>query len=158
MKKFLPLIIIFTIIFLLSLVRQYFAGFDFMLWMNDFMAAFFLVFGGFKVINWKGFVTAYRMYDVVAKKSVVYAYLYPIIEIGLGLAYAFQFQPLATNIITLVVMSISTVGVARALMKKQKIQCACLGAVFQVPMTWVTLTEDILMAAMAFAMLIISLL
>lgn len=156
MKKFLPLIVIFVIVFLLSLIRQYIFEPDFMLWMNDFMAAFFLVFGAFKVINWKGFVKAYQMYDIVAKRSTAYAYLYPLIEIGLGLAYAFRFQLFWKNIITLFVMAVSAMGVAQALSKKQTIQCACLGAVFNVPMTWVTLGEDLLMAVMALGMLTLS--
>ncbi|MCD8494612.1 MAG: hypothetical protein LRY46_00600 [Candidatus Pacebacteria bacterium] len=36
--------------------------------MRMFMASFFIVFGLFKVINLKGFVTAYRMYDILAQK------------------------------------------------------------------------------------------
>ncbi len=154
-KKFLPLIAIFFLIVLFTVFQQWRNGPNVFNAMHDFMGAFFLVFGGFKVANWKGFVESYRTYDIVARKSEVYAYLYPLIEIGLGLAYLFHINLFVTNLITLIVMGISTIGVAQALMAKKKIVCACLGAVFKIPMTKVTLLEDVLMFLMALAMLVL---
>jgi hypothetical protein len=52
-------------------------------------------------------------------------------------------------------MLISAAGVARELLKKNRIPCACLGMVFVLPMTTVTLLEDLLMAVMATAMLLL---
>jgi len=69
-------------------------------------------------------------------------------------AYLSGFQPTATNAVTLVVMSVGTVGVVRTLLARRKIRCACLGAVFNLPMSYVTLAEDALMAAMAAVMLV----
>jgi hypothetical protein len=51
-------------------------------------------------------------------------------------------------------MLISALGVANELRKKQTIMCACLGTVFKIPMTYVTLFEDLLMASMALYMLV----
>lgn len=156
MKKFIPLISIFSIIIAYTIISQIYAeSFSFMDAMRHFMAGFFIVFGGFKILNWKGFVEAYQMYDVVAKRSVFYAYLYPIIELSLGSAYLFNIYPFATNLITLIVMGVGIIGVVQALQKREEIQCACLGAVFKIPMTKVTLLEDVLMAVMALIMLII---
>ena len=64
-------------------------------------------------------------------------------------------QPFAVNIATLVVMGVSTLGVVRSLVKKQKIRCACLGTVFNLPMSVVTLVEDLLMVGMSTAMLVL---
>ena len=50
-------------------------------------------------------------------------------------------------------MGLSAVGVVKALVAKRKIQCACLGTVFNLPMSRVTLIEDGLMIAMAAVML-----
>lgn len=153
-KDFLPLIIIFSLIILATVVYQFYFGFNFKNSMRVFMAAFFLVFGFFKVINLKGFVEAYSTYDIVAKKFTWYGYLYPFLEIGLGLAYLFKFKLLFTNIFTLFLMLVSAIGVFVELQKGKEIVCACLGVVFKVPMTYVTLLEDLLMALMAFLMLI----
>jgi copper chaperone CopZ len=124
-------------------------------WMNDFMAGFFLVFSFFKLLNLSAFAQAYRGYDLIASKSMVYAYAYPFIELTLGVAYLIRWNPVATNWITLIVMLVSAAGVVNALRKRQLIECACLGTVFKLPMSKVTLIEDLSMAAMAAAMLIV---
>ncbi len=153
-KDFLPLIIIFLVILSCVLVRQWFTGWDIHSAMNDFMAGFFLVFGAFKLLNLNAFAEAYTTYDIIAKRSATYAYLYPFIEIALGLAYLFRLWPTATNLVTVIVMTISSIGVAQELAQKRTIVCACLGTVFKIPMTYVTLFEDILMAGMALIALI----
>jgi len=76
------------------------------------------------------------------------------VELALGVAYRLGFALMVTNIITLVVMLIGAVGVLKALLDKRRIRCACLGTALNLPMTKVTLVEDLTMAAMAAAMLL----
>lgn len=153
-KDFIPLIGIFIAISIFTGISTSLAGdIDVMYSMRMFMAFFFLIFGLFKVIKWKGFAKAYREYDVVAKKSKVYAYLYPLIEIGLGIAYLTDWNLFYINIVTLIVMLVSAYGVWLKLRLKEEVPCACLGTVFKLPMTKVTLFEDLLMALMALVML-----
>ncbi|MNY12803.1 hypothetical protein D3C86_1459020 [compost metagenome] len=125
-----------------------------MQWMQHFMAGFFLVFSFFKFLNLKGFTESYVMYDIVAKYIPVWAYIYAFVELGLGIAYVLDFNPLLTNSITLIVMSVSIIGVLQTVLNKKKIQCACLGAVFNLPMSTVTIIEDGLMIAMSAWMLL----
>jgi cation transport ATPase len=122
--------------------------------MNYFMAGFFLVFSFFKMLDIKGFATSYAMYDILAKRVNGYGYLYPFMELALGIAYLTGFNPVITNSATIVVMGFSTIGVLQSVMKKQQIQCACLGAVFNLPMSTLTIIEDLLMVAMAATALI----
>ena len=156
-KDLLPLFIIFAAVFIFTGISQIWwaqdGGAESV--MRNFMAGFFLIFGGFKVINWPKFVEAYRIYDILAKRSLIWAWFYPVLEIALGLAYLFGVYLLATNIVTFVVMIIGSVGVFIELKKGNKIICACLGAVFRVPMTKVTLFEDLLMAVMALGMILL---
>jgi hypothetical protein len=93
------------------------------------------------------------MYDLLAKKIPAYGFIYPFIELGLGTSYLLGYRPVLINAITLIVMSFSTIGVIWAVANKQKIRCACLGTGFNLPMTTVTIIEDLLMAAMAAWML-----
>ena len=118
------------------------------------MGFFFLVFGSFKILKWKAFAMAYREYDVIAMRSSLYSYLYPVIEICLAIAYLFAWNLVYTNIVTIVIMLVSAYGVWLKLRKKEEIMCACLGTVFTFPMTKVTLFEDLLMAVMAVGMLV----
>jgi cation transport ATPase len=129
-------------------------GFNWHTWMQHFMAGFFLVFSFFKLLNLKGFAESYSTYDIIAKKWVNWGYVYAFIELGLGIAYLINFKPILTNAVTLVVMTVSIVGVLQSVLNKRKIQCACLGAVFNLPMSTITIIEDAAMIAMSGAMLL----
>ncbi|WP_310554806.1 MauE/DoxX family redox-associated membrane protein [Flavobacterium sp.] len=152
-----PILLLFFYITIVTLLAQ--QGnhhFNFMQWMQHFMAGFFLVFSFFKLLNLKGFADSYVMYDVLAKRFPLWAYLYVFIELGLGIAFLIDFNPILTNSITFVVMSISIIGVLQSVLNKEKIQCACLGSVFNLPMSTVTIIEDALMIAMSGIMLFYS--
>ena len=105
------------------------------------------------MLNLKAFAESYVMYDVVAKKIPVWAYMYAFVELFLGISFLLNFNPFVTNLVALIVMSASIVGVLQTVLNKKKIQCACLGAVFNLPMSTVTIIEDGLMIAMSFTML-----
>jgi cation transport ATPase len=123
--------------------------------MNTFMAGFFLVFSFFKLLNLKGFADSYAMYDLLARKVPTYGFIYPFIELALGIAFLTAYNPVFTNWATVIVMGFSSIGVIQSVLNKKKIQCACLGAVFNLPMSTVTIIEDLLMVAMAAYMIAI---
>lgn len=152
-KELLPLALVFAGVIGFVWLRQFYFGFTWCNWMQDFMAGFFLIFGSLKVLNLKKFVESYSMYDLVAKAVPAYAYVYPFIELVLGILYLFNLFPFYTNIFTIVLMTVSALGVFVELQKGKEISCACLGEIFKVPLTYVTLFEDLLMAAMALYML-----
>lgn len=133
------------------------ASFAPMALMGNFMAGFFIVFGFFKLLDWPGFVSTYRTYDLIAKALPAWGWAYPIVEVTLGAAYLLGVAPVATNLVTLILMLVGAAGVGRALANKQRIRCACLGTVLNLPMTTVTLIEDLGMAAMAAASLLMML-
>ncbi|MBK6574011.1 MAG: cation transporter [Saprospiraceae bacterium] len=150
-----PILLIFFYISLVTILFQFKnENFNWMQAMQYFMAGFFLVFSFFKLLNLKGFAESYVMYDVLAKKVPVWAYLYAFVELALGIAYLINFNPIITNTITFVVMSISIIGVLQSVLNKKKIQCACLGAVFNLPMSTVTIIEDALMIVMSGIMIL----
>lgn len=130
-----------------------YASFGFVNFMTAFMGVFFVVFAIFKLLDLRGFVGSYIGYDLIAKRSTAYAYLYPFIELGLGIAYLSN-APAGVNWVTLVIMIIGALGVGRQLLRGSKIKCACLGTFIKLPLTTVSLTEDLLMAAMAFYVII----
>ncbi|MEN0020634.1 MAG: MauE/DoxX family redox-associated membrane protein [Planctomycetota bacterium] len=121
--------------------------------MANFMGGFFIAFSFFKVLDLRGFVASFRRYDILAEKTPPYAWAYPGIELALGLAYLTRLWPVFIAIVTLLIMLVGTVGVARSLIRRDKIRCACLGTVINLPLGTVTLIENLGMAAMAAAML-----
>ncbi len=149
-----PLILIVSFILGGSILSQHpfnnFSGGDLM---RHFMAGFFIVFSFFKLLNLKGFTDSYAMYDVVAAKWKGWGLIYPFVELGLGVMYWINIEPQITNWITVVVLGVSSVGVIKSNLDKKKIKCACLGDVFNLPMSTVTIVEDLLMVGMAAYML-----
>jgi hypothetical protein len=154
-KRLYPLLSMFAVIGFLTIFTAFFqkdlSGMNLMILM---MAYFFIVFGGFKVINLKNFTYAYMTYDIIAMKSKFYAFAFPFIEITLGIMYFFYIGGVYRDIFTFILMSIGTVGIWNALKNKDEIPCACLGMVFNVPMTKVTLFENLFMAMMALYMVV----
>ena len=149
-----PILLIFFYISLITvLIQTTNHHFDYMQAMQHFMAGFFLVFSFFKMLNLKGFAESYMMYDVLARKIPVWGYIYAFLEFGLGISYLLNFNPIFTNAVTFIVMTISIIGVLQSVLNKKKIQCACLGAVFNLPMSTVTIIEDGLMIIMSLIML-----
>ena len=154
-RDFLPLIGVFCVVGAVSAVGIVWLDASFVRGMQVVMGVFFLVFGFLKVVRLRSFADAYRMYDLLAVRSVVYAYFYPFIELFLGVLYLVGTGGNLVYWVTVVIMAVSAVGVYAKLRKREKIMCACLGTVFNVPMTWVTLFEDLLMLAMAGYMIVV---
>ena len=149
-----PLLLIFLFIAATTAIVSIDNGkIDVMLWMQYFMAGFFIVFSFFKFLNLTGFAESYAMYDILAKRVKVYGLVYPFIELILGAAYLTGFEPTITYIATICIMGFSSIGVIQSVLDKKKIRCACLGAVFNLPMSMVTIIENLIMVLMALIML-----
>lgn len=153
-KRYMPLIVIISLILLTSLTISL-KDFQISALISNFMIGFFLVFSGFKLMDLKGFAEGYSTYDLLAKKWFGYGYIYPFIELffGLGMILLADVNWLLWT--ELFVMTFSGLGVALKIAKKEKFQCACLGTFLKVPLPKVTLIEDFGMAGLALLMLII---
>lgn len=128
-----------------------------MAWMHYFMGLFLTCFALLKIFNPGKFADGFEMYDLLAKRSRAYALAYPYIELALGLAYLSFTAPLVTYSLTIAVMVLGAIGVIKALREGLDINCPCMGSVLNVPLSTVTLTEDLGMAAMAAAMIVLGL-
>lgn len=148
-----PVLTIFFYITVVTLSVTFVNGYSLMVWMNYFMAGFFIVFSFFKLLNIQGFAESYAMYDIIALRWKTWGYVYAFLELALGLAFLTGFMPLLTNTVTFAVMSISIIGVLKSVIDKKKIKCACLGDVFNLPMSTITIIEDGTMIIMSLAMI-----
>jgi len=149
-KTYLPIFLIFFYITATTLLIQFVNGsFNLMQWMSHFMAGFFLVFSFFKLLDVPAFAMSYSSYDIIAKRWQGYGYIYPFIELVLGISFLIPALGKWSHLATLIVMGVSIIGVLQSVLSKRKIQCACLGAVFNLPMSTVTIIEDGLMIAMS---------
>jgi len=115
---------------------------------------FFVVFSFFKLLDLKGFQNSFRRYDPLAKSLPFYGWLYPFVELALGVLFLMRLEVQLTLCLTLGILGMTTIGVIKVLSSKKQIQCACLGSVLNLPMTEATLIENALMIGMAGGMLL----
>ena len=151
-KELFPLFLIFTYLIVGSILLQK-DNFSIPSLMFNFMGLFFIVFSFFKFLDYGGFAIAFAKYDPIAKRSIYYGNIYPFIETTLGIMFLIRWQLIIALIITSVVLSVTTVGVINNLFNNNKIDCACLGTAIRLPMTKVTLIENILMLVMSISMI-----
>jgi len=145
-----PILLVFAYILGGTLLIESVSGsFDGMRWMRHFMAAFFLVFSFFKLLDTNAFADSYSSYDIIAGRWHGWGLIYPFVELALGILYLTGVDPLLTDSVTLIVMGASIIGVVRSVLQKRTIRCACLGAVFNLPMSTITIIEDGLMIVMS---------
>ena len=116
--------------------------------MTTYMAVFLIIFSGLKLLDIKGFAKAFKEYDLVANKIPGYAISYPFIELFLGLLFLFNYQIILASYIVIFIYGFGAIGIAKKLLAKEKFTCACLGTVVKVPLTKVTLLENIIMVIM----------
>jgi hypothetical protein len=134
-----------------SLIVMRVGGLNFL---DAFMGVFFVVFAGFKLFSLKEFANGFQSYDLIAKRTVIYGYLYPFIQLAIGVIFLLGKGGLAASIFVLVLSLISGAGVLNALIRKQKVHCVCLGNVIKLPLSTISFVEDFGMALMALAMIL----
>ena len=108
-----------------------------------------------KLRDLDGFATGFLGYDLLAQRYVPYAYLYPFGEALAGIlmvSEAFQWLSIP---IALVIGGIGGVSVFYAVyIQRRELKCACVGGNSNVPLGFVSLTENVMMVAMAVWMLL----
>lgn len=153
--EYLKLAGVFAIIGICATIMSTVLGFDLQIWLEWFMGGFFVIFGSFKLIGYEMFVTTFPQYDPIAKRSQIYTYIYPFIELFLGFLYVANLLSGYREVASLIIFSVGSYGVLKYLAKNPEgIQCACLGNIIKLPLSTVTLIEDVLMAGLSGIMLL----
>lgn len=113
------------------------------------------ILGVLKLQNLQSYATGFVQYDLIARRYVPYAYVYAFVETTGGVL---MLGGLATAVVGPVVLAASTVGaisVFKAVyLEKRDLNCACVGGGSRVPLGFVSLTENLMMMAMAVWMLV----
>ncbi len=100
------------------------------------------------------FATMFLNYDLLAQRWVRYGYVYPFVETGAGLLMMAGVLTWLSGPAALFVASIGAVSVFKAVyVDKRELKCACVGGESNVPLGFVSLTENLMMIGMAVWML-----
>ncbi|MBN47516.1 MULTISPECIES: MauE/DoxX family redox-associated membrane protein [unclassified Methylophaga] len=152
LKDYWPLLALILISAVAALAICYSTQVTMLNWMHYFMGIFLSIFALLKLFHPSAFADGFQMYDLLARKSRTYAYVYPYLELSLGLGYLSFFMPQLVYALTILILGFGAIGVILALRKGLDINCPCMGSILDVPLSTVTLTEDIGMVLMALVM------
>ena len=107
-----------------------------------------------KLKDLESFATMFLNYDLLAQRWVRYGYVYPFAETGAGLLMMAGVLTWLSAPVALVVAGIGTVSVFKAVyIEGRELRCACVGGNNNVPLGFVSLTENLMMVGMAIWML-----
>ena len=148
-QSFFLILCIFIIIYILS--DFYTKNIDYENFNNkilNYMGFIFFIFGLLKLYDIHKFSKIFNKYDIISQKINLYSYFYPFIEIIIGILLIknYQIENLIKIIILLMIISISSVLIS--LYKGKELRCGCLGSFFHIPLSYVTLSENIIMLIM----------
>ncbi len=120
-----------------------------------FIAFAMVILAMLKLQDLEKFSSMFLGYDVLARRWVPYAYLYPFLEFGAGALMAARALDWLSIPVALTIGTIGTWSVFRAVyVQKRELKCACVGGSSNVPLGFVSLTENLAMIAMALWMLL----
>ena len=160
-NQYYPLFLIAGFITMVSFLTSFNLGiyemkhFELRMFLHNFMTGFFLVFSFFKLLDVKAFAESFQMYDLLAAKVPVYGKIYPFIELTLGILCLIHFQEKYVYITDIIIMGFGALGVIQSVVDKRRIRCACLGSVFNLPMSTVTIIENSLMVIIGIVLLML---
>jgi glutaredoxin len=96
------------------------------------------------------FATMFLNYDLLAKRWVPYGYIYPFAEGAAGILMIAGVLTWLSVPIALFIGTIGAVSVFKAVyVDRRELKCACVGGSSNVPLGFVSLTENVMMVAMA---------
>ena len=108
-----------------------------------------------KLKDVESFATMFLNYDLLAQRWVRYGYVYPFAEGLAGVLMVAGALMWLSIPVALFIGTIGAVSVYKAVyIDKREIKCACVGGDSNVPLGFVSLTENLMMIAMAIWMLI----
>lgn len=103
-----------------------------------------------KLQNVETFATMFLNYDLLARRWVPYSYLYPFAEGTVGILMIASALTWLSVPIALFIGTVGAVSVFKAVyIDRRELKCACVGGSGSVPLGFVSLTENLMMIAMA---------
>ena len=103
-----------------------------------------------KLQNIETFSTMFLNYDLLAKRWLPYSYIYPFAEGAAGVLMVAGALSWLSVPVALFIGTIGAVSVFKAVyIDKRELKCACVGGSSNVPLGFISLTENVMMVAMA---------
>lgn len=150
--SYVPIIVLFSMTLLMALAVSTAAyGSPFTIGAGEWFISFsMIVLAMLKLQDIEKFSTMFLNYDLLARRWVPYAYFYPFLEGGAGVLMTAHRLPWLSIPVALFIGGIGAASVIKAVyVDKRELKCACVGGSASVPLGFVSLTENVMMVAMA---------
>ncbi len=151
-----PVVAVFAMTALMALAASYAVyGTPFTMRAAEWFIAFSMcVLAILKLQDVETFSSMFLGYDLLARRWVRYAYAYPFCEALAGVLMVAGALNWISIPVALFIGTVGAVSVFKAVyVEKREIKCACVGGSGSVPLGFVSLTENLMMVAMAVWML-----
>lgn len=146
-----PVIALFSMTFLMAIAASI-AVFDTALnvqTLHWFIAFSMAILALLKLQDIESFSTMFLNYDLLAKRWVPYSYIYPVAEGLAGVLMIGGLLPWLSAPLALTIGSIGAISVFKAVyVDKRELKCACVGGSSNVPLGFISLTENLIMIGM----------
>ena len=116
---------------------------------KNYMGFIFIIFGILKLYDLNKFTDIFSKYDLISQKIKIYPYLYPFIEIIIGFILIKDIHIKEALITTIFLMIISIISIIISVNSGKVLRCGCLGSLFHLPLSYITLSENIMMLFMS---------
>ena len=153
-----PVIALFSVAALTAVAFTWYAFQTLLTWqtLGWFVSLSMILLGLQKLKDIESFSTMFLNYDLLAKRWVRYGYIYPFIETGAGILMTAMVATWLSAPLALLIGTIGAVSVFKAVyIDKRELKCACVGGDSNVPLGFVSLTENLGMMAMSVVMLVL---
>ena len=119
-----------------------------------FISISMILLGMQKLRDIESFSTMFLNYDVLARRWVPYAYVYPWVETAAGVLMTGMLLTWLAAPAALFIATVGAISVFKAVyVDKRELKCACVGGGSNVPLGFVSLTENLMMMGMSIVML-----
>jgi len=145
LSDYLPIIYIYVFSITLTYVIKIFLNIDLRDSISIFLGIFSLIFAFFKIIRLRDFVEAFSEYGFVTQKARFYGLVFPFLELIFGISLLFLLDIVLIELLCLLFFSLNFISVLNALNKNKKFVCACLGDLIKLPLSKVSLIENLTM-------------
>lgn len=156
-----PVIAIFasTALLALAIVLNLYEGFPLLAWLKWFLAISMVALAIQKLMDVEGFVNGFLGYDLLARRYVPYGYAYPFLELyaGIGMAALIGMDNPLVWLVAPVGLFIGTIGAVSVIkavyIDRRELTCACVGGGSNVPLGFISLSENLGMTGMGLWMI-----
>lgn len=157
-----PIIAIFasTALIAMAIAINLYDTFSVLTWLKWFFASSMVFLATQKLQDIDGFVNGFLGYDLIARRYVPYGYAYPFLELYVGIGMMFLIGTGSSHIwlvapVGIFIGSIGAISVIKAVyIDKRELTCACVGGGSNVPLGFISLTENLVMVGVGIWMMI----